>query len=82
MQITRDLGRIRCKAKFTLCTTNVGRTYSHELAMWWVIGAGIWLLLLVVTVALCAAAGDSDRRMEEMEREASTQASRSDDRAA
>jgi len=50
--------------------------------MWWVIGAGIWLLLLVVTVALCAAAGDSDRRMEEMEREASTQASRSDDRAA
>jgi len=31
--------------------------------MWWALGIGIWMVLLLVVLALCRAAGNADLRM-------------------
>ena len=33
--------------------------------MWWTIGIAIWLMLLFVVLALCRAAGDADRGIDQ-----------------
>src|SRR5438270_4840530 len=50
----------------SLCNLNTFPNLS--LSMWWALGVGIWVVLLMIVVALCRSAGDADRHMTEAQR--------------